>query len=115
MARWLLRFRYFDFRSPNARSEFLDAVKEYKALKTGASFRQLKFSCGDISQIYYRDISSKLGNWFSSSQKLEEATGIFAKLTDADSNMVEFVDEAILNNLDTFIAQVENEVGGLSR
>lgn len=110
MARWLLRFRYFDFQSPNARSEFMNAVREYGALKTGASFKQLKFSCSDIAQIYYKNISSKLGSWFSDSQKFEEAAGIFAKLTDADRDMVSFAQEAILDNLDSFINKVERQV-----
>jgi hypothetical protein len=56
-ARWLHRFRYFDFKDANARFNFLSAVQEYKALRAGPGFKELKFSCFDIGQIYYRHIS----------------------------------------------------------
>lgn len=110
MARWLHRFRYFNFQGPNARVEFLDATKEYNTMKSGVEFKRLKFSCSDISQIYYRNISSKLLGWFSNKQKLEEAEGIFAKLTDADLQMVDFAQNAILDSIDSFLTKVENLV-----
>jgi len=106
-SRWLHRFRYFDFRDPNARANFLVAIQEYRSLRAGGQFKQLKFSCGDISQIYHRDISSKLGGWFSNKQKLEEAEGIFSKLTDADLEMVDFLQEHILDKLDHYLKQME--------
>jgi hypothetical protein len=109
-ARWFHRFRYFDFQSPNARSDFLAAVQEYRALRSGALFKQLKFSCGDINQIYYRNISSKLSNWFITTDKLENAQGVFEKLTSADLAMVDFTQEHILGKLDNFLDSVENEV-----
>jgi hypothetical protein len=72
------------------RGKFLTAVQEYKTMKSGPEFQQLKFSCSDIGQIYYRNIASKMGNWLTSRQKLEEVEGIFAVLTDADRDMVAF-------------------------
>lgn len=69
LSRWLYRFLYFDFRQNDARQKFLTTVQEYKAMKAGPHFQQLKFSCSDINQIYYRNIASKLGNWFTNQQK----------------------------------------------
>lgn len=109
-ARWLHRFRYFDFKDSDARSNFLAAVQEYRSLRSGPQFQQLKFSCGDISQVYYRNISSKLGGWFSDSQKLEEAEGIFTKLTDADMEMVHFLQEHILTKLDSYLGEIETHI-----
>ena len=109
-ARWFHRFRYFDFQSPNARSSFLTAVQEYRALRSGAGFKQLKFSCGDISQIYYKNISSKFSNWFVTTHKQEQAQGVFERLTDADNAMVDFIQEQILKKLDDFLQEVESEV-----
>lgn len=109
-ARWLHRFRYFDFKHSDARSNFLSAVQEYRSLRSGPQFQQLKFSCGDISQVYYRNISSKLGGWFSNSQKFEEAEGIFTKLTDADMEMVDFLQEHILAKLDNYLGQIETQI-----
>lgn len=105
--RWLHRFRYFDFKHSESRSNFLAAVQEYRSLRSGPEFQQLKFSCGDISQVYYRNISSKLVSWFKNSNKLEEAEGIFTKLTDADSEMVDFLQKHILGKLDSYLGRIE--------
>lgn len=110
LSRWLYRFLYFDFRHSDARSNLLTAVQEYKAMKSGPEFQQLKFSCGDIGQIYYRNIASKLGNWFVGQQKLEEVEGIFAALTDADRDMVAFVYDHVVARLDDFVRQAEQNV-----
>lgn len=109
-ARWLHRFRYFDFKHSDARSNFLLAVQEYRTLRSGSEFQQLKFSCSDISQVYYRNISSKLGGWFSNSQKFEEAEGVFTKLTDADMEMVDFLQEHILTKLDNYLGMIETQI-----
>jgi hypothetical protein len=109
-ARWLHRFRYFDFKDPNARSNFLSAVQEYRALRTGPGFKELKFSCFDIGQIYYRHISSKLGGWFSSAYEREKAEGLFQKLTDADLALVEFLEENVFSNLDNALTKMEAEM-----
>jgi len=105
--RWFNKFRYFDFQDPVARASFLAAVQEYQGLKAGTGFKQLKFSCSDIAQIYYRSIASKLGNWLTDQQKLEEAEGIFSKITDADREMVRFVQESVLESIDKFVAAAE--------
>jgi hypothetical protein len=109
-ARWLHRFRYFDFKVANARSNFLSAVQEYRALRTGPGFKELKFSCFDIGQIYYRHISSKLGGWFSNSYDREKAEGLFQKLTDADLTLVEFLEEHVFSNLDKALTNMEREM-----
>lgn len=110
LSRWLYRFLYFDFRQSDARSKLLTAVQEYKAMKSGPEFQQLKFSCSDIGQIYYRNIASKLGNWFTSQQKLEEVEGIFAALTDADRDMVAFIYDHVVARLDDFVRRAEQDV-----
>lgn len=83
------------------------ATQEYQALKAGTGFKQLKFSCSDIAQIYYRNISSKVGGWFTDQAKKEEAEGVFAQMTDADREMVKFVQESVLQTIDTFVTAVE--------
>jgi hypothetical protein len=117
LSRWFYRFRYFDFNNPNGRSEFLTAIKEYKNMKNGPEFQQLKFSCSDIGGIYYMNIESKIGKWFSDSHKMEEAKGVFARLTDADADMIAFVFDEVIGRLDAFLGKVENEVdlGNLDR
>ena len=107
LSRWLHRFRYLDLSSPGVPSI---AIQEYRTMKSGPEFQQLKFSCGDISKIYYKDISSKIGSWFSDRHKMEEAEGTFTKLTHADSEMVAFVFDEVIARLDTFVDKVENEV-----
>lgn len=110
LSRWLHRFLYFDFRHADARSRFLTAVQEYRIMKSGPEFQQLKFSCGDIGAVYYRNIQSKLGAWFSDQRKLEEAQGVFEKLTDADRDMVAFTYDFVVGKLDGFIDEAEQHV-----
>jgi hypothetical protein len=110
LSRWLYRFLYFDFRQNDARSKFLTAAQEYAAMKNGPEFQQLKFSCSDIGQIYYQNISSKLGNWFANQHKLEEVEGIFAQLTDADKQLVAFIYDRVVTNLNDFVHRAETDV-----
>jgi predicted Zn-dependent protease with MMP-like domain len=88
----------------------LTALQECKTIKSGPDFQQLKLSCSDIGQIYYRNIASKLGNWLTSQQKLEEVEGIFAALTDADRDMVAFTYDHVVARLDDFVRQAEKDV-----
>lgn len=110
LSRWLYRFLYFDFRHQDARSNFLMTVQDYKVMKNGPEFRQLKFSCGDIGQIYYRNIQSKLGNWFTNQQKIEEVEGVFLALANIDNDMVAFVYDHVVARLDAFVRQAEQDV-----
>jgi hypothetical protein len=110
LSRWLYKFLYFDFRQQDARTKFLDLVRDYKTMKQGPEFRQLKFSCGDISAVYYRNIDSKIGSWFSNQGKLEEAQGIFTKLTDADNDMVAFTYDHVVGKLDNGVDSIEKHV-----
>jgi phosphohistidine phosphatase SixA len=110
LSRWLNRFRYFDFIQADARKDFLQAMQEYKAMKSGPDFQQLKFSCHDLAKVYYSNIASKIGNWFSNQQKKEEAEGIFSALTDADQNMLAFVSDAVISQIDEFLENVEELV-----
>ena len=105
IARWLYEFQYFDFRKASAQSDFLDLCKRYRLMKIGPERRDLKFRCGDIAAIYHRDIESKIGNWFTDQQKLNQARSIFSELSSADGHMIEFIDEQVLASIDAF----ENE------
>ena len=107
LMRWFNKFLYFDFLAANARGDFLQAKQEYDSMKIGPEFHQLKFSCHDIGNIYYQNIASKLGTWFADQRKLEEAEGIFQRLTDADSSMVDFITNEFINRLDQFITKAE--------
>jgi hypothetical protein len=107
VSRWFFRFLYFDFQTTNARSEFLKAVQEYKTMKSGPEFHQLKFSCHEIQGIYHQNISSKIGLWFTNQQQIDTAQGIFEKLTSVDGSMVLFISEDVIGRLDMFINEVE--------
>jgi hypothetical protein len=112
LSRWLYRFLYFDFRQPDSRGRFLELVRDYKTMKQGAEFRQLKFSCSDISAIYHRNIASKLGNWFADETRRKEVQNTFERLSDADGTLVAFTYDHVVRNLDRAVddmeAQVEN-------
>lgn len=110
LSRWMHKFLYFDFRNSEARGDFLTTVQEYKTMKSGPKFQKLKFSCGDIGSVYYRDIASKIGSWFSDQQKLEEAQGVFERLTDADRDMVGFTYDFVVGKLDEFVSKVEDHI-----
>lgn len=110
LSRWLYRFLYFDFRHTEARTRFLELVQEYKTMKHGPEFQKLKFSCGDIGSVYYRNISSRIGNWFTSQAKREEVEGIFQALTDADRDMVAFTYDRVIARIDDLVKQTEDHV-----
>jgi hypothetical protein len=110
LSRWLYRFLYFDFRRQDARTQFLDLIRDYKTMKQGPEFRQLKFSCGDIAAIYYRNVASKLGDWLSDQTKLKEAQSMFAALSDADRDLVSFTYDQVVKALDTAIDDIESRV-----
>ncbi|SDM39918.1 hypothetical protein SAMN05421823_11320 [Catalinimonas alkaloidigena] len=107
LSRWLYRFLYFDFRHPDARTRFLTLVQEYRTMKHGPDFQKLKFSCGDIGAIYYRNISAKLGNWFTRKTRREEVEGIFQMLTNADNDMVAFTYDQVIACLDKLLGEAE--------
>jgi hypothetical protein len=88
----------------------LDLIRDYKTMKQGPEFRQLKFSCGDIAAIYYRNVASKLGDWLSDQTKLKEAQSMFAALSDADRDLVSFTYDQVVKALDTAIDDIESRV-----
>jgi hypothetical protein len=110
LSRWLYLFLYFDFRHVEARSRFLDLVRDYRTMKQGPEFNQLKFSCGDISMIYSRNLTSTIGRWITNQAKLEEAEGIFATLADADRDMVRFTYDYVVEKLDDAVGRMETHV-----
>ena len=91
-------------------TEFFNLLQDYNSMKTGPEYRQLKFSCADIRNIYYQNISSKIGNWFTNKKKKDEVEGIFEELTNADGSMVTFTYDEVITKLDGFIAFSELQV-----
>jgi hypothetical protein len=111
MSRWLNRFLYFDFRAPDARAQFLNLVQDYQTTKAGAGFRNMKFSCGDISIIYQQNIASKIAEMFPQDEHVaEEARRVFIDLGNADQNMVAFIYDTVIGRIDEFISGAEPEV-----
>jgi hypothetical protein len=110
LSRWLYRFLYFDFRQPDSRSRFLELVRDYKTMKQGSEFRQLKFSCSDISAIYHRSIASKLGNWFTDQTRREEVRVTFEMLSDADGSLAAFTYDHVVRDLDRAVDAMETQV-----
>jgi len=110
LSKWLHKFLYFDFKEAGAGGRFLALLTEYRSMKSGPQLQQLKFSCGDISAIYHRDIASKLGRWFSDQSKLEEVEGMFETLANADSDMLAFTYDNVLARLDDFVAKTEKSL-----
>jgi hypothetical protein len=111
MSRWLNRFLYFDFRAPDARGRFLELDKDYRTTKAGPGFRDMKFSCGDISIIYHRNIAGKLAEMFPHDQKtVEEVRRVFIDLGNADQDMVAFIYDTVVGDIDKFIADAERDV-----
>ena len=107
LARWLYRFLYFNFAHPDAKVQFLQLVADYRTMKTGQEFHELKFRCGDIAGIYYQEIASKIGSWFKSNRKLQDAETAFQSLSMADADMVNFVYDTLILKLDAFVAEAE--------
>lgn len=103
------QFLYFNFSSQNAQSDFNQRILDYKNSKSN-NLRQFKFSCSDISTIYFRNIEKKIGNFFSNKSKLEDAKAIFEKLTNADVAMLDMLDNNVLAKLDKYIDDVEPSV-----
>jgi len=110
VARWLYKFQYFDFNKPDAQALFLDLCMNYRIMKTGPERQALKFSCGDISLIYNKEIASKIGGWFRSRERAQEVEGVFTALASADGSMIEFIESEILNRVDAFEAEAETFV-----
>ena len=110
MARWLYKFLYFDFQQEGAGKDFNDLVAQYRTMKTGPELRQLKFRCGNIGYIYYEQIQSKLGRWFTRQGKREDAEKIFASLSTADAAMVDFISDEVIKQLDAFVSEAEEHV-----
>jgi hypothetical protein len=107
MARWLNAFLYLDFRAADARSAFLQLVRDYRTAKTGPRFKELKYSCGDISLIYGRQIAGNLGGWLGRGAKEQDAQRVFVELGNADDDMVAFIHDRLTGALDEFVKEVE--------
>ncbi len=110
LSRWLFQFLYFDFRHPEAQKRFQELLEQYQIMKSGLEFQKLKISCGDINRIYYKNISSKIGNWFTSQAKIEEVEGIFQALGYADGELVALTYDHVVARIDDFIMHVEGLV-----
>jgi hypothetical protein len=111
MARWLNRFLQFDFRAPDARGRFLELVGEYRTTRTGPGFESMKWSCHDIGIIYRRNIETKIPEMFPKDhQAAEEAQRAFNYIINADDDMVAFIYETVVGEIDRFVSDAEHHV-----
>jgi hypothetical protein len=111
MARWLNRFLYFDFRAADSREQFLNLVLDYRTTKTGPGFQEMKFRCGDIGLIYEENIAGKIDEMFSHDRQAgEEARHAFWDLSNADEDMVAFIYEKVIGDIDRFVSDAERHV-----
>jgi len=67
----------------------------------------MKFSCHDISQIYHKNIESKIGKLIGDQRKLEDAEGALNRLSDVDRDLISFVSDKIIRRLDDFVDRVQ--------
>lgn len=107
VVRWFHKFLYFDFKTKDAKKDFIELKTKYEELKTGSGYQELKFYCGEIDYIYQDRIKSKLGEWFQK-KKLAKAERVFNKLTKSDADMVTFVFKDIFGRLSDFADKAEN-------
>lgn len=110
LTRWLRRFLDFDFNQGGAGAEFKELEKKYDNVKNGPELHQLKFRCGDIGKIYRDGIQPRLGGWFVSRRKREEAKRIFEELSGADLGMIIFISDDVIEPLNEFVGEVEKHV-----
>jgi hypothetical protein len=108
-AGWLSRFRHLDFRAPGAHGQFLNTLIEFDQFLAGNGAQEMKFSCSDIDLIYRKHIKGSLSGWFGlGSRKEKRVADIFARLSDADDEIGEFIDTVVLPALKDF----RRDVGG---
>jgi hypothetical protein len=111
MARWLNRFLQFDFRSPTARTDFLQLVAEYRTTKSGQGFHAMKFPCGEIFDIYERRVAASIDQVFPNDQLAQQdAKSAFDELGNADNDMVAFIYEGVIGDIDAFLQIAEPAV-----
>lgn len=106
LVRWISSFRDFDIKAPEATERFKKLAANYKALKTGKRYKELKFDCGEIQMIYQLRLHGKLRDIFSG-EKLQKAERVFEKLSTADAELVRFVHMDIFGQLDSIRARME--------
>lgn len=106
---WINRFRDFDLDQPDTKSKFNQLAGEYRALKIGRRYQELKFDCRDIETIYKSHISGRLKEIFGG-DKSNEAQAIFEELSSADAALVHFVHEVIFESLDDVCGAMENAI-----
>jgi len=110
LSKWINRFSYFDFNSKNARAEFLQATKEYRTMKNGPAFQQLRFHCHDIEAIYVQHIKSGIRDWFTTKNKRYRVASVFKKLSQHDAKMVDYVMGELLGLLEKTLKELESIV-----
>lgn len=109
VARWINRFRDFDVTHPNVVEEFRQLAADYRSLKTGRRYQELKFDCREIATIYDNQVEGKLREIFAGS-KLEEARELFKQLGNADAALVQFVHMVIFERLDAICHDLETAI-----
>jgi hypothetical protein len=103
---WLDRFRDFDFDHNN----FNNLKRDYHRLANETGYRQLKWSCHRVSEIYRGDIEPTIGSLLKDGEKITETQRVFSSLEDVDEKMITFVKDEILTKLDSFVKDVEPQI-----
>lgn len=106
VVRWMNRFRNFDFSQPNADFHFRKLADEYREVKAGRRYQELKFDCREIETIYHSNVSGRIRELFGRA-RYEEAASIVDSICVADASMVQFVHSGIFESLDQACREIE--------
>ena len=107
LVRWIYKFRDFDVTAPNSEGEFRALAAEYRALKAGGNWRQMKFDCREIETIYNTNVRGRMREFFAA-DKVGAAMEAFEKLSTADGSLVEFIHEEVFQSLDRVCDEMED-------
>ena len=76
----------------------------------------MKFSCGDIDLIYEQKIKGRMDELFVQDKAArDEAESAFIDLGHADTNMVAFIHDQVIESIDAFILDVKSDANNLNR
>lgn len=103
-------FVYFNFDDPAYKKDFVKLYKSYKDLKVSPKFQELKFSCGDINNVYRLNIEDKIGSWFGNLQKQEEVKGIFEQMSNVDADLEKLIYEQLVAVFETQVNRIRESV-----
>jgi len=107
LLQWVYRFQFFDFNKQNAKDDFHSLLREYSDMKNSPDFQKMKISCYDIKRLYGKKIDGTFLKWFKKKERKEEVAKIFEFLMNADNEMIEFIYETVIKDLEDFISKAD--------